>query len=136
MFGIAEGFEFKEGGPEDDERDADGGGGIEAEGHRGDVGVSGAFGEAEGHPRVDEIAEHDTEGGAGEHAGIDDIRREVEAEDEDSGEDGEDGEVIEEETEEAVDISGDEPAVAGWRGGHSGFSRVRRGSCTRIVRGG
>ena len=58
---------------------------VEAQRHRGHVGPAGPPGQAEGHDRVDQVADHDADGRPGDHPGQDERPGQAEAADEQAG---------------------------------------------------
>ena len=96
---------------EDYESESDGGGRVESQRHGGDGLIPRPPGEAERHPGVDQVAEQHSEGGAREHPRIDDVGRETERQDEDSGQERQHGHIVKHQPEEAIDIAEGEPLV-------------------------
>jgi hypothetical protein len=75
-------------------------------------------------PGVDEVAEEHAQGGAREHARVDQLFGKAEDEDEDAGQDHEVHHVVQHQAEERVDVAGRRPAIAGAVHAHL----ARRGS--------
>ena len=84
--------------------------GVDTEGEGGDIGATGAKGEATTLPGIEEISDEDGEGGGGQDMGDDDFNGNT-ADGRDEGENEEEEEkVVDEKTDEAIEVSSYEPA--------------------------
>jgi hypothetical protein len=101
--------------PQHQQRHADAGRRVQAKRHRRDVIATAAGREAARHPRVDQVAYQHAEGGAGEHARVHHVGRKTEDPDQRRGDETEDRQVVDDQTEETVEVAGDEPAPRGSR---------------------
>ncbi len=116
VFGHAALFQRDKAWPENRERETDGRWSIEPKRHGGDIGVAGALAQFHRHPGVTKIAEQNRQRGAGQHALINDVSRELKSEDENAREERQNGDVVKHQAEEAVDVSRGEPFFVhvGW----------------------
>src|SRR5207302_10885332 len=96
--------------------ETNGRGRVETERHRGYRAIPCSLRQSESHPGIDEVADQNTERGAGKHPFVNDVGWKLESEDEDPGEERQYSEVVEREAEKAVDVSDDEPIVTCWPG--------------------
>jgi len=87
-------------------------GGVESQGHGGDVGAAGAAGERERHPGEQQVADHHAHGRAGHQVGEGELGRVAEHGPQDRDRQDQDGEIVDREPEEGVEITRGGPAVA------------------------
>ena len=84
--------------------------GVDTEGEGGDIGATGAKGEATTLPGIEEISDEDGEGGGGQDMGDNDFNGDT-ADGRDEGEnEEEEKKVVDEKTDEAIEVSSYEPA--------------------------
>ena len=129
----AVGLERDEGRAQHQQGHADAGRRIQAQRHRGDVVAPRAPCQPPRHPGVGQVAQQHAQRGAREHPGEHHLGREAEDPHQRHRDEAEDRQVVDDESEEAVDVAGDEPArcAAGGRCGHAGSVLSGSGSGRR-----
>lgn len=99
---------------------ADAGGRIQAQRHRGDVVAPAACGQPPRHQCVEQIANQHAERSARKHAFEYHVSGKLEYPDERHRDEAEDGQIVDDQAEEAIEVTGDEPAGRSGRGGRHG----------------